>query len=83
MSGAPTRSAPWSKSCCPMPTSCVIPFCQIDLVLEDEYLLDQITGALARRHPLSARRCRLGTPAAVALLMLVLKHLFHWSFDDC
>ena len=56
---------------------------QIDLVLEDEDLLDQITGALARRHPLSARRGRLGTPAAVALRMLVLKHLYHWSFDEC
>ena len=56
---------------------------QIDLVLEDEDLLDQITGALARRRPLSARRGRLGTPAAVALRMLVLKHLYHWSFDEC
>ena len=37
---------------------------QMDLVLEDEDPLDQITGALARRHPLSARRGRLGTPAA-------------------
>jgi IS5 family transposase len=56
---------------------------EIDLVLEDEDLLDQITSALARRHPLSARRGRLGTPAAVALRMLVLKHLYHWSFDEC
>ena len=55
---------------------------QIDLVLEDEDLLDQVTAALARRHPLSARRGRLGTPAAVALRMLVLKHLYHWSFDE-
>src|SRR5439155_8420564 len=36
-----------------------------------------------RRHPLSARRGRLGTPAAVVLRMLVLKHLFDWSFDEC
>ena len=56
---------------------------QIDLVLEDEDLLDQVTAALARRHPLSARRGRLGTPAAVALRMLVLKHLYDWSFDEC
>ena len=56
---------------------------QIDLVLEDEDLVDQVTAALRRRHPLSARRGRLGTPAAVVLRMLVLKHLFDWSFDEC
>ena len=56
---------------------------QIDLVLEDEDLVDQVTAALARRHPQSARRGRLGTPAAVVLRMLVLKHLSDWSFDEC
>ena len=56
---------------------------QIDLVLEDEELVDQVTAALGRRHPLSARRGRLGTPAAVVLRMLVLKHLSDWSFDEC
>ena len=56
---------------------------QIDLVLEDEDLVDQVTVALTRRHPLSARRGRLGTPAAVLLRMLVLKHLSDWSFDEC
>ena len=56
---------------------------QIDLVLEDEDLVDQVTAALTRRHPLSARRGRLGTPAAVVLRMLVLKHLSDWSFDEC
>src|SRR5262249_45848159 len=34
------------------------------------------------RHPLS-RRGRLGTPAAVVLRMLVLKHLLDRSFDEC
>jgi len=56
---------------------------EIDRVLDDEQLVDQVTAALARRHPLSARRGRLGTPAAVALRMLVLKHLADWSFDEC
>ncbi len=56
---------------------------QIDIVLEDEDLVDQVTAALVRRHALSARRGRLGTPAAVALRMLVLKHLSDWSFDEC
>jgi IS5 family transposase len=56
---------------------------QIDLVREDEELVEQVTAALGRRHPLSARRGRLGTPAAVALRMLVRKHLWDWSFDEC
>jgi IS5 family transposase len=56
---------------------------QIDLVLDDEDLVDQVTAALTHRHPQSARRGRLGTPAAVVLRMLVLKHLSDWSFDEC
>jgi IS5 family transposase len=56
---------------------------QIDTLLDDEDLLDHVTAALARRHPLSTRRGRLGTPAAVVLRMLVLKHLSDWSFDEC
>jgi transposase, IS5 family len=56
---------------------------RIDEVLEDDALLDVMREALARRHPLSQRRGRPGTPVAVALRMLVLKHLFDWSFDEC
>jgi IS5 family transposase len=56
---------------------------RIDAELEDEGLLDVMPEALARRRPLSSRRGRPGTPATVALRMLVLKHLFDWSFDEC
>jgi IS5 family transposase len=56
---------------------------EIDAVLEDEAVVDLVAAALARRHPLSQRRGRLGTPAAVVLRMLVLKHLYDWSFDEC
>jgi IS5 family transposase len=56
---------------------------RIDAVLEDDALVDIIVTALARRHPLSSRKGRLGTPATVVLRMLVLKHLYHWSFDEC
>jgi IS5 family transposase len=56
---------------------------RIDAVLEDDALVDIIVTALARRHPLSARKGRLGTPATVVLRMLVLKHLYDWSFDEC
>jgi IS5 family transposase len=56
---------------------------RIDAELEDEVLLDVMVEALARRRPLSSRRGRPGTPATVVLRMLVLKHLFDWSFDEC
>lgn len=56
---------------------------QIDALLDDEGLVDRVAQALAQRHPQSQRRGRLGTPAAVVLRMLVLKHLHDWSFDEC
>ena len=56
---------------------------EIDRVLEDEVLVDRVAEALAQRHPHSQRRGRLGTPAAVVLRILVLKHLYDWSFDAC
>src|SRR5499433_257101 len=56
---------------------------RIDTLLDDEALVDRVTEALAQRHPESQRRGRLGTPAAVVLRMLVLKHLSDWSFDEC
>jgi len=55
---------------------------RIDALLDDEVLVDRIADALARRHPQSRRRGRLGTPAAVVLRLLVLKHLYDWSFDE-
>jgi IS5 family transposase len=55
----------------------------IDEILDDDALVDLVDAALRRRHPLSGRRGRLGTPATVALRMLLLKHLRDWSFDEC
>jgi IS5 family transposase len=56
---------------------------QIDLLLDDEVLVDRVAEALGQRYPQSRRRGRLGTPAAVVLRMLVLKHLHDWSFEEC
>jgi IS5 family transposase len=53
------------------------------MILDDDELVDRIAEALARRDPQSRRRERLGTPAAVVLRLLVLKHLYDWSFDEC
>ena len=56
---------------------------RIDELLDDEVLTAQVEEALNRRRPQSRLRGRPGTPAAVALRLLVLKHLYDWSFADC
>jgi IS5 family transposase len=55
---------------------------KIDTQLEDEAVIDVVAHALEARWPQSRRRGRLGTPVEVVLRMLILKHLFDWSYDD-
>jgi IS5 family transposase len=55
----------------------------IDPILDDEAIVELVAEALRRRRPLSAVRGRLGTPATVVLRLLILKHLYDWSFDEC
>src|SRR5919198_4752897 len=55
---------------------------RIDAALEDDTVIDVVAHALERRWPQSRRRGRLGTPADVVIRMLILKHLFDWSYDD-
>lgn len=54
---------------------------RIDALLEDAAVLDPIVTALEARWAQSRRRGRPGTPAEVVLRMLVLKHLYRWSYD--
>lgn len=55
---------------------------RIDTLLEDEAVIETVAQAMEARWPQSRRRGRPGTPAEVVLRMLVLKHLFDWSYDD-
>ena len=55
---------------------------KIDTLLEDEAVIETVAQAMDARWPQSRRRGRLGTPAEVVLRMLILKHLFDWSYDD-
>ena len=55
---------------------------RIDTALEDDAVIDIVAQALEKRWPQSRRRGRLGTPAEVVIRMLILKHLFDWSYDD-
>lgn len=55
---------------------------QLDEVLAGDDLVDEVLDALRKRHPQSSRRGRPGTPAEVALRLLVLKHVRQWSFEE-
>ena len=52
-----------------------------DQVLADEQIVAAVYEALAKRHPKSRSRGRLGTPAEVVLRLLVLKHIRNWSYE--
>ena len=55
---------------------------KIDTLLEDDAVIEVVAHALETRWPQSRRRGRPGTPADVVIRMLILKHLFDWSYDD-
>jgi IS5 family transposase len=55
---------------------------RIDTLLEDEAVIETVAHGLENRWPQSRRRGRPGTPAEIVLRMLILKHLFDWSYDD-
>ncbi|MBA3642393.1 MAG: ISNCY family transposase [Acidobacteria bacterium] len=55
---------------------------RMDTLLEDDAVIDVVTSALEARWPQSRRRGRPGTPAEIVIRLLILKHLFDWSYDD-
>ena len=55
---------------------------KMDTLLEDEAVIEVVAHALEARWPQRRRRGRPGTPAEVVIRMLILKHLFNWSYDD-
>ena len=55
---------------------------KIDTLLEDEAVIEVVAKGLEARWPHSRRRGRPGTPAEIVIRMLILKHLFDWSYDE-
>ena len=55
---------------------------RIDQLIDDEALVEGIAEALERRWAQSYRRGRPGPPAEVVLRILVLKHLYRWSYAE-
>jgi transposase, IS5 family len=54
---------------------------QLDRLLDDDRLYQQVRADLVRRYRLTAIHGRHSTPAEVLLRLLVVKHLYRWSFE--
>ena len=55
---------------------------RIDELLDDDEVIDTVMEAMRGRFAKSGQRGRYGTPAEVAVRMLVLKHLKDWSYEQ-
>ena len=53
---------------------------QLDALLDDDRLFQTVRADLARRHPRTLCDGRPSTPAEVILRLLVVKHLYGWSY---
>ncbi len=55
---------------------------QIDTLLDDDTLFQAVKADLARRRPRTRIDGRPSTPVEVVLRMLVVKHLYGWSYEQ-
>ena len=55
---------------------------QLDRLLDDDQLYAQVRGDLARRSRLTPGHGRHSTPAEVLLRLLVVQHLYAWSYAE-
>src|SRR5918998_4812266 len=55
---------------------------KIDTLLDDDTLFQAVKADLIRRFPQTADDGRPSTPVEVILRLLVVKHLYHWSFPQ-
>jgi transposase, IS5 family len=52
----------------------------LDSVLDDDVLYQEVRADLARRHPHTLETGRPSTPVEVILRLLIVKHLYNWSY---
>jgi transposase, IS5 family len=55
---------------------------QLDRLLDDDRLYQQVRGDLARRYRLTLAHGRHSTPGEVVLRLLVVKHVYRWSYAE-
>jgi transposase, IS5 family len=54
---------------------------ELDRLLEDDHLFQQVRADLARRRPHTLATGRPSTPVEVVLRLLVVQHLYGWSYE--
>lgn len=55
---------------------------ELDRLLTDDHLFQRVKSDLVRRYPQSTRTGRPSTPVEVVLRLLVVKHLYGWSYEQ-
>ena len=55
---------------------------ELDRLLDDDTLFQAVKNDLAQRYPNTRTRGRRSTPVEVILRMLVVKHLYKWSYEQ-
>jgi IS5 family transposase len=55
---------------------------ELDRLLADDELFQQVKADLVQRYPQSLRTGRPSTPVEVVLRLLVVKHLYGWSYEQ-
>jgi IS5 family transposase len=55
---------------------------EIDRILDDDEIFQMIKQDFAQRHPQTMCTGRPSTPVEVILRMLVVRRLYHWSYED-
>lgn len=55
---------------------------ELDRLLEDDQLFQQIKADLAQRRPQTLRTGRPSTPVEVIVRLLVIQHLYAWSYEQ-
>src|SRR4051794_2486351 len=55
---------------------------RLDSLLEDDEVFRRVKGDLGKRYPQTLRRGRWSTPVEVILRMLIVKHLYGWSYEQ-
>jgi hypothetical protein len=55
---------------------------QLDVLLKDDQLFQQVKADLTRRFPHAVDRGRHLTPVEAILRLLLIKHLYNWSFQQ-
>lgn len=54
----------------------------LDKLLDDDVVFEQVKADLGQRYPQTLKRGRWSTPVEVILRMLLVKHLYGWSYEQ-